>query len=346
MQQDLGRGWNMSLTYVGNKNSHLWLGRAINPAVYIPGTWRGAGTCGALTIAPATATNPSGIGNPCSSTSNSNNRTVLSLMNPTQGAGYSPTMTQIDDGANSSYNGVLAAIQHRMSTNFSFLANYTWSHCISVGDSPGDVAGPTYENSNNRRLDRANCGYDVRHIFNTTFVASSHFSSLHGIGGALANGWQLAPIVRITSGLPLNVTSGTDNSLTGIGLDRPNLIPGVPIYTGKKITQLAAGNLAYLNRAAFTQNAPGTYGNLGRNAFRSPSYYNLDAALSRNFPIRERLVFNLRMEAFNVLNHPNFTVNPAGGVPYTLSLSSGSTFGNTTGAADPRIFQLAGKFNF
>lgn len=331
VQQDLGRGWNMSLSYLGNKNSHLWLGRAINPAVYIPGTWTGPGSCGALTISP-------GIGKACSSTTNSNDRTVLSLINPVQGAGYSPTMTQIDDGANSSYNGVLAAIQHRMSTNFSFLANYTWSHCISVGDSPGDIAGPTYQNSNNRRMDRANCGFDVRHIFNTTFVASSRFSNLHGIAGALANGWQIAPIVRITSGTPVNVTSGIDNSLTGIGLDRPNLVPNAKIYTGVKITQRADGNLAYINKAAFTQNATGTFGNLGRNAFRGPNFYNVDAALSRNFPIRERLVFDLRLEAFNILNHPNLTT-------FTTALNSG-TFGNATAATDPRIFQLAGKFNF
>jgi hypothetical protein len=247
-------------------------------------------------------------------------------------------MTQIDDGANSSYNGLLAAIQHRMSNNFSFLANYTWSHCISIGDSPGDVTAPTYENSANKKLDRANCGFDVRHIFNTTFVASTHFSSLHGVAGAFANNWQLAPIIRITSGTPLNVTSGIDNSLTGIGLDRPNLVNPTGVYTRVKITQKAAGNLAYISKAAFAQNAPGTYGNLGRNAFRGPNYYDVDAALSRTFPIHERLDFNLRIEAFNVLNHPNFTT-------FTTALNSG-TFGNATAANDPRIFQLAGKFTF
>jgi len=339
VEQDLGSGWNMSITYLGNKNSHLWLGRALNPAVYIPGTWTGPGSCGALTISP-------GTGKACSSTSNSNVRTVLSLINPTQGQGYSPTMTQIDDGGNSSYHGLLAAIQHRMSNNFSFLANYTWSHCISVGDSPGDIAGPTYENSANRALDRASCGFDVRHIFNTTLVASSHFSSLHGIAGALANNWQIAPLVRITGGLPINVTSGTDNSLTGIGLDRPNLVSSTTVYTHKKITQLAAGNLAYLTKAAFAQNATGTYGNLGRNAFRTPNYYDVDASLSRNFPIHERLAFNVRLEAFNVLNHPNFSiVSATGAAAFTTALNSG-TFGNITGALDPRIFQLAGKFTF
>ena len=331
VEQDLGGGWNMSITYLGNKNSHLWLGAAINPAVYIPGTWTGAGSCGALTISP-------GTGKACSSTTNSNVRTVLSLINPTQGQGYSPTMTQIDDGANSSYNGVIAAIQHRMSKDFSFLANYTWSHCISVGDSPGDVAAPTYESTANKRLDRANCGYDVRHIFNTTLVASSRFSSLHGFAGAFTNGWQLAPLVRITSGVPVNVTSGIDNSLTGIGLDRPNFVAGANAYTGVKITQKAAGNLAYLNKAAFTQNATGTLGNLGRNAFRGPNYYDVDASLSRAFPIHERLAMTLRFEGFNLFNHPNLTA-------FTTALNSG-TFGNATTAADPRIFQAAAKFTF
>jgi hypothetical protein len=339
VEQELGRGWNMSITYLGNKNSHLWLGLAINPAIYIPGTWSGPGSCGALTISP-------GVGNPCSSIGNSNNRTVLSLINPVQGAGYSPTMTQIDDGANSSYNGMLAAIQHRMSNNFSFLANYTWSHCISIGDSPGDVAAPTYESSANRRLDRANCGYDVRHIFNTTFVASSHFSSLHGVVGAFANNWQIAPLVRVTSGLPVNITSGIDNSLTGIGLDRPNLINPNAVYTHVKITQLATGNLNYINKAAFAQNATGTFGNLGRNAFRTPNQIEVDASLSRNFPVYKRVAFDLRLEAFNVINHPNFSTSSAtGAAAYTTGLNSG-TFGNITGALDPRIFQLAGKFVF
>ena len=266
-------------------------------------------------------------------------RTVLSLANPAQGQSYSPTMTMISDGNDSDYNGVIAAVQHRMSNSFSFLANYTWSHCISVGDAPGDIALPVFENSNNPHMDRANCGFDVRHIFNTSIVASSHFSSLHGIAGALVNNWQIAPIVRINSGTPLNVTTGTDKSLTGQNNDRPNLVNSAVVYTRKQIYKNAPGNLSYLNSAAFATNATGTYGNLGRNAFRQPPSYNVDAALSRIFPLRENLAFQLRLEAFNAINHPNFD-------KFTTTLRSGSTFGNATGAHDPRIFQLAGKITF
>lgn len=333
VQQDFGRGWMFSINYLGNHGSHQWLGQGINPAVYIPGKWNGPGTCGKMVTNP----DPSGkLGTDCSTLGNPNDRTMLTLANPTQGVSYSPTMTLIDDGNDTSYNGVITAIQHRMSNNFSFLANYTWSKCMALGDNPGDIAGPFFEHTDNRRLDRGPCGFDVRHIFNTTIVARSNFHSLQGWKGVLANNWQVAPLIRILSGTPLNVTSGIDNSRTGIGLDRPNLINPGAVYTGNKIQQKA--NLGYLNKAAFAQNAVGTYGNLGRSAFRQPNYYNVDMAVSRIFPVHEKLNFQLRMEAFNVLNHPNFNA-------FTTGLNSGN-FGNATGAADPRIFQLAGKFTF
>ncbi|WP_260703163.1 TonB-dependent receptor [Edaphobacter flagellatus] len=342
VQQDLGRGWMFSINYLGNQQAHQWLGNGVNAAIYIPGNWSGPGSCqGMPQIVVPTASNPNAlypakVGDPCSSTSNPNARTPLTLTNSTQGQGYSPTMTLITDGGTTSYHGLLTAIQHRMSNNFSFLANYTWSKCMAVADNPGDIAGPAFEHTLNPRLDRGPCGFDVRHIFNTSVVASSHFHSMQGWKGALVNNWQVAPLIRILSGAVLNVTSGTDNSRTGIGLDRPNLVSGAVVYTGNKIQQKA--NLGYLNKAAFSQNATGTYGNLSRNAFRQPNYYNVDMSVSRIFPVHERLNFQLRMEAFNVLNHPNLNA-------FSTALNS-SSFGNATGAADPRIFQLAGKFTF
>ncbi len=335
VQQDLGAGWNLSINYLGNKNSHLWLGKAVNPAVYIPGTSTGAtGSCGALT--PSTGLPASGKA--CSSTTNANNRTVLSLLNPAQGAYYSPTMTSVDDGANSSYNGVIVAVQHRMSHNFSFLANYTWSHCIASGDANGDVSAPVYENPAQPRWDRANCGFDIRHIFNTTFIARSNFKSLHGITGALVNDWEIAPLVRILSGAPLNVTSGSDISLNSQGLDRPNLVNAGGVYSGTKITQSATGNRFYLNKSAFAVQSAGTFGNLGRNAFHGPNYYDIDASINRTFPVYDRLKLNMRLEVFNLANHPFFNT-------FTTALNSG-TFGYATAAADPRIFQAAAKFTF
>ena len=335
MQQDLGKGWNMSINYLGNKNSHLWLGKGLNQAVYIPGTSTGAvGSCGVLT--PTTGLPAAGTA--CSTTGNPNVRTRLSLQNSAQGQLYSPTMTTLDDGANSSYNGVIVAVQHRMANNFSFLANYTWSKCLSPGDTNGDITAPVYQDSFNPKADRGPCGYDVRHIFNTTMILRSDFKDMPRLAKAFVNGWQLAPLVRILSGTPYNLTSGIDNSRNGQNLDRPNVVAGVSQYTGKKITLLATGNRAYFNAAAFTQNAVGTYGNLSRNAVRGPNFYDVDASITRTFPIYERLALNVRLEAFNLLNHPFFNT-------FTTALNS-STFGQATAAADPRIFQAAAKFTF
>jgi hypothetical protein len=149
--------------------------------------------------------------------------------------------------------------------------------------------------------------------------------------------------VRFTTGAPFNVTTGLDNSLTSVNNDRPNLISRANVFSGAHPLQNSTKNPSILNLAAFSPNAIGTYGNLGRNAFVGPKFVNIDAALSRRFPIRDRLNMQLRLEAFNVLNHPNFS-NPG-----TLSINSTSSFGKITSTAsgsNPRLFQGAVKFTF
>jgi hypothetical protein len=318
MQQQLGRGWQMQLDYIGNQSSFNPYTYPLNSAVYIPGTCSGK---------------------PCSSTGNQASRFALTLANPVDGpkyAGGTGTLL-ITSGANASYNGLVATLQHRLSSSFSFLANYTWSHCIDVVDAQGNYGATTLENPSNIKLDRGNCGFDYRNMFNSAIVAGSHFD-LAGWKGAVVNNWQLAPIFRITSGAPLTITSGIDNSLTDNGHDRPNFIPGVGVYTGRKITQAITGNRLYLNSSAFTQNATGTFGDVGRNSYRGPNYFQFDAALSRSFPLPEKLNLDLRLESFNVLNHPNLS-NPNG------TLNS-PTFGQITAAGAARIFQGAVKIIF
>lgn len=337
LQQDLGKGWNFSANYLGNRNVHQYIGVYPNRATYIPGTSTGlAGSCG-----PLVAPNLPAAGSACSTTAsaNANARTPLSLANPAQGAYYTPTLTVIDDHGFSNYNGGIFTIQHRAG-NFNFLANYTWSKCLDLADNQGDIAGAVLQNSGNPRGDYGACGFDVRNIANITFVTESKFASLHGLAAALANGWQIAPLVRMTSGTPINVVTGSDVSLTAQAQDRPNLVPNVPLRTNVKVTSLAAnGNRFYFNKAAFTAAPTGTFGNLPRNFLRTPNYYNVDLSVSRNFNVYERLRFQLRLESFNVLNHPNLTgfgtSNPASG-----------TFGYANSAADPRIFQAAGRFTF
>jgi hypothetical protein len=142
--------------------------------------------------------------------------------------------------------------------------------------------------------------------------------------------WSLSFQVTAHSGFVFNPTTGVDASLTGIGQDRPNVV-GNPYVRN-------TNTLVWLNASAFVQNASGTYGNAGFNSLQGPSFFDIDTTLSRYFQIRERQRFELRFEFFNVLNHVNFA-SP-------VSNLHSSTFGQIQSAADPRILQLALKYQF
>jgi hypothetical protein len=118
-------------------------------------------------------------------------------------------------------------------------------------------------------------------------------------------------------------------------LDRADLI-GNPYLPSRSTAETTS---QYFNTTAFTANALGTFGSAPRNLLRNPVYFNLDMGLQRNFPIKERMRFQFRAEAFNLPNNVHF--NQPGS-----NVSSATTFGRITGAGDPRILQLVGRFEF
>lgn len=369
IQHQFPRGWQAQVDYIGSKTNNMPIGTAFDPAVYTPGTWGpGATGCGpVITTGPAAAaggtTNPK-VGSNCSTTGNEQARFALTEANPAQGNLFQGGSASaiINDNAFSRYNGMVATLQHRLSSTFSLLTNYTWSKCLNVYDAQGDQGGNGPMDPYNPSLDYGRCGSDYRNIFNTTVVAKSDFKSLSGLTGYLANGWELAPLFHITSGSPINVTDGTDISLTDIGSDRPNAVPGVnPIHFVKIQGGTAANNQAnhgYLNPAAFCFNqtscsntvAPGTYGDLHRNAISGPMFFQFDSQLSRIWPIHERWSLDTRLEAFNVLNHPSFanpgSSNPAGGSFGTITSQAGGAALTNTPTLAARVFQGSVKVIF
>src|SRR5262249_14892368 len=241
----------------------------------------------------------------------------------------------------------------RFSHGFTLLTNYTNSVCISDFDFTGELGGSPNSQPFNRGADRGPCNFDVRHIFNTSAVAVSSVKGGNPWLGRLLSNWQIAPIVRVTSGRRFNVTSGSDNSRTGLNNDRPIVI-AADAYASTSVCPLATTScVKYLSpvNVALAQNPVGTFGNLGRNALQGPGSVSVDMTLSRRFPIRERFVLEARFEAFNVINHANFD-NP------TTALNS-ANFGLITATAqapgaslllpsigDPRILQFALKLHF
>jgi hypothetical protein len=330
----------------------------------------GTGCAGIVTSGPA-AVKPGAAGSNCSTTGNETSRFLLTQLNPTQGnqiEGSGAGSVYVGDEGTANYNGLVSSINHRLSSTFSLLANWTWSKCLNIEDAQGDLAGTTVENPNNLALDYGPCGSDFRHIENISLVAKSGFNNhLNNFAKLVINNWELAPLIRIESGAPFTVTSGQDNSLTDVGNDRPNLVPGVNPYAEAKFHKgTGEVNREYLNPAAFAQvtascastttggcSALGTYGNISKNSFRGPDSLQFDAQISRIFPIHESLSTTLRLEAFNVLNYPDFNI-PTGGTTGTPGGTTGgaavltsSTFGQLSSTTNnARVFQGSIKINF
>jgi hypothetical protein len=142
--------------------------------------------------------------------------------------------------------------------------------------------------------------------------------------------WQLGTLLTYHTGFPYTPTAGVDNSLTGVGQDRPNVV-GNPYVRD-------TNRLVWVSPAAFQANGQGKFGNAGYNSLIGPRLFGLDANLSRVFRVTERHQFQLRFEFFNALNHTKFHI-PEG------SFNS-ANFGKIQSAADPRILQLALKYSF
>jgi len=311
-QRQFKGNWLASVTYLGNKTTHLWIGSETNPAVFTPGA--------------TTATTEA--------------RRLLTLQNPARGVFYG-SINQADEGANAHYNALLLSVQHRFSHGFTLLTNYTDSVCVSDNDFAGELGGSPNSQPFNRAADRGPCNFDVRHVFNASMVAISSVKTGSSWANRLLSGWQLAPIIRATSGRRFTITTGTDNSRTGLNNDRPNQVSDSAYSTNSTCPLATTPCLRFLAPAgtAFVANPVGTFGNVGRNSMVGPGALSVDATISRRFSLTERWKLEARVEAFNVINHANF-----GLITATAGAPGGSLLLPSIG--DPRILQFALKLHF
>jgi hypothetical protein len=231
------------------------------------------------------------------------------------------------NAAHSTYDALQVQDVGRIVSGIEFVGSFTWAHALDNASNDFSAVVPMWGNSDN----------DLRRVLNlavnyqTTAVGASNWMQ------TLTHGWTLANRFSTQSGNPLLilqrreiVPDGTEERI------QPNLVPGIPIYLHGSAAELngqpAPGNWL-LNRAAFacTTNGatsgacPGgatSNGNLGRNFIRTPPFWTLNTSLQRSFPIYERLHLNFRVDAFNVLNHPNLNQIDNG--------LSDSTFGEAT----------------
>jgi hypothetical protein len=344
IQRELATNWLASASYVGNLIVHLYGAIEMNPAVFFPGNADANGNC-FTTLEGRTVSirvNPNAV---CSTIANTETRRELTLLNPLYGPQFA-FFARHEDGGTRSYHGMLLNLQKRMSSNFSFTANYTWSHCIGnlttdFLNTPG--GGNGFKDPNNRDYDRGNCenlGADIRHIANGTAVFQvPQFSNTWT--QRLLGGWRLSGILRADSGSHFTIYNGTDRALTarhGAG-QRADQVRSDPYGNKCKDDLLGSGGQClWVSRDAFAIAAPGTLGNSMIGAVDGPGSWTIDAGLSRTFNITEGQSLEFRAESTNVLNRTNFR-NPNGAL-------NNSQFGRLQAAKDPRIMQFGLKYNF
>ena len=232
-----------------------------------------------------------------------------------------------ESGNNAHYNSLQLNMEKRFSHGYTLLASYTWSKKMDDYQ---------WTNPFNRGFDYGVARDDIPHNFKFSNVWSVPHAPFKGLAGKLANGWMLNSILTWQSGFPFSVTSGRDNSLTGVGRDRADYLGGAAtLDTGRPHGELIA---QYFNTAVFAPNAIGTFGNSGKNILRGPGFFNLDFGATKRTNVTERVGLDFRAEFFNVFNNVNFT--------QPNSNQSSGQFGRITSALDPRIVQFGLKLQF
>jgi len=246
---------------------------------------------------------------------------------------------------NSNYNAIQAKLEKRFANGSTLLASYTHSKLIddasSVFDASiglGSVASFPVADSYNRKLERDVSTGDIPNatVISYTYdlpIGPNHRLHPEGAVGKLAAGWQIAGIVSLESGLPLAVTQTTNfNSFAGFATQRPDCAADTALPASRRsVTE-------FFNKAAFQISPVFAIGTCSRNPVRGPAYRDADIAFLKRTGIGERLSVDFRAEFFNLTNTP-----PLAAPNVTLG---GSAFGSITSAGDPRVIQLALKFNF
>ncbi len=244
------------------------------------------------------------------------------------------TNAYMDEMANSNYNSLQLSLRHT-SGRASFLLGYTYSKCMDNASQLEEGIDPL-----DYRASKGLCAFDLTHNFVASYSYNLPFDKFSfantGLGSRLLKGWIVSGITTFATGLPVTVTEVDDNSLLGAtsdNVDEPNFTPGKILNS----TNPRSGQ-TYFNTSLFSQEPLGQLGNSNRRFFHGPGLNNFDLAIEKNIRITESKQFQLRGEAFNLVNHAQFG-GPDG------NFNSG-TFGLVTGANAPRILQVALKFLF
>lgn len=279
--------------------------------------------------------------------------TSVSLASPiSPGASLSGNVTQATSIGQSNYNAMWLNVRRNMSHGFQLNATYQLSKSLDLGS----VSGTQFTDVTRPYLNYAPSDFDTRHRISANGVYVLPFKR-----NRLVSGYQVSGILQWQTGNPLNIT--TTSTYTGTsGVQHPTLLspiqyakdyvlagtsPTVRWFASGGAAANPGGTVCTTITSGCTFYTPSTgFGTMGRNAAVGPGFANFDLSLSKLTAITERVGFQLKLDLFDVFNHPSF------GNPGTTA-QSGSSFGVITATRFPigdlgssRQLQISGKLTF
>ncbi len=271
------------------------------------------------------------------------------------------------------YDSLQMTVSRRLQRGLYFQGAYTYSRNLDnvSGSLSTDELNATrngqgganiFNDQDNPQQNYTTSDFDRPHRFIVSYAydlpfgrGQDYLSGFDGVANQLVSGWSISGITTFQSGLPFSITDTSSGGVYGAALGTATFssaCSGIEqAYTQGTTAQQIAN---YLNPACFrtalpVANAAGAgatgWGNVPRNAFRGPSQQNFDFSLMRRFNIGERHSFSIRMDIFNVFNHPVFRI-PSASTSVNVA-GSASTFTQITETAVPaRLVQFGLKYSF
>lgn len=334
----------VQVAYAGSLSQHV-MAESNNYNFALNGTTAGTATCAASASNPLNSISYTYAGpsvayafDPCI------NAGSVSSVYYAPYQGYS-SISGTNSGGIANYNGLQSGFQWKAKT-LTLNAAYTWSKSLedvqpsnpgSNGAGVGYDQSASFQNPRNKKGDYGTPDYDRKHVFTSAWVYTMPFfaHSSNVVAREILSGWGTSGLFVLESGLA--VTPSLSVGSQGLAT-RANLI-GPITHPGNGKTQIGGTGSKYWSIGSLQAPAWGMFGDARPGMLRGPKEVSVSTALDKTFHIREGMGFKLRVEAFNLFNHPNIMINGTYGGPT-------SGFGNVTGSGDPRMTEFSGRFTF
>lgn len=280
----------------------------------------------------------------------------------------------LENFSSSKYNAGIIEIRRRFGRGLNIQASYAFSKTLDDSDGSQSNFSPLLDNAQ-PGLEFGRANFDITHAFKANFIYELPFGKSHHIAPSnhivneAISGWTVSSVFTLQSGSPFSFFSGrgtlnrsgrsaNETVQTNLTLDQIRQAFNTSVNTSGPFAGevllinptfvnanngLGAGpdglTCAPLVSGGFCNPQPGQVGNLERNAFNGPAFFNMDFAITKAFQIRERMSLELKGQAFNVLNHPTFFVGDQ-----NINSSTFGQIGSTQSV--PRVIQIGASIKF